>query len=283
MESMTGFGAGSASGELGTVNVQISSVNNRQCRVSVRSELRDLGLEERVRSQVQEALRRGSVTVQVGYQPATALSLDTQALSQAWRELAALAADLGAPAPTLPDAARVMGRSGGTDLEAIQPLVDEAVQAALAACTAMRATEGASLQAAFDGHHAELTNLTEKMRAVAAPRALAYAERLQERLSEVLRDRASIEPEQLVRELAMYADRIDVTEEQVRLVSHLEQLATLIGANGDIGKKIEFLLQELGREVNTTGAKANDADLQQLVVAAKGVVEQMKEQAANVV
>lgn len=282
MESMTGFGAGAAEGEVGAVTVQISSVNNKGCRVSVRSDLRDLALEEQVRKQVQDGLRRGSVTVQVGFQPAAQLGLDPAALKAAWRELAAIAEELGAPVPQLADAARLAGRSGGTEVEPVKPLVEQACAAAIAACVAMRRAEGAALAEAFRGHHSALFELKAAIAERAAARAAGYAQRLEERLGEVLAERAEVTAEQLVRELAIYADRIDVTEELVRLDSHLEQLGTLLAAAEPSGKKLEFLLQELGREVNTTGAKANDAELANLVVEAKGVVEQMKEQAANI-
>jgi uncharacterized protein (TIGR00255 family) len=284
MESMTGFGAASVDSEAGSISVQISSVNNRGCRVNVRSDLRDLALEELARTVVQDGLRRGSITVQIGFRAAARLGLDPAALSATWRELAALAEELGAPQPTLADAARIAGRSGGeTDLEQLKPLVEQACREAVAACVAMRREEGAALHQAFRGHHAALFELKTRIAIRAAERPVAYAERLQERLQEVVRDRAEISPEHLVRELAIYADRIDVTEELVRLDSHLEQLGRILAADEPAGRKLEFLLQEFGREINTTGAKANDAELQQLVVEAKGVVEQLKEQAANVI
>lgn len=282
MESMTGYGAGSAEGEQGRITVQIASVNNRGCRVNVRSEIRDLGLEEQVRGRVQEALRRGSITVQVAFAPAGQLGFDPTALRAAWRELATIAEELGAPVPQLADAARQLpARAGGPDVEGLQPLVEAACDEAIAACLAMRRTEGEALTAAFRDYHGQLFALKAEIVERAAGRSEAYATRLEERLGELLRDRAAISDEHLVRELAIYADRIDVSEELVRLDSHLEQIGDLLAAEGAIGKRMEFLLQELGREINTTGAKANDAGLQQLVVAAKGVVEQMKEQSAN--
>ena len=282
MESMTGFGAGGASGEVGAITVQISSVNNRGCRVNVRSDVRDLALEEGLRSRVQAALRRGSITVQVGFVPASRLGTDPAALAEAWRELDAVAREVGAPTPQLADAARFAGRGPEVDLDTLTPLVEAACDQALEACLAMRRREGEALAEAFRGHHRDLFELKTRIAERAAGRAEAHAQRLHERLAEVLRDRAEITPEHLVRELAIHADRIDVTEELVRLDSHLEQLGTLLAAAEANGKKVEFLLQELGREVNTTGAKANDAGLQALVVEAKAVVEQMKEQAANV-
>ncbi|MHC5067792.1 MAG: YicC family protein [Planctomycetota bacterium] len=280
---MTGFGQGRAEGGVATVEVQIATVNNRSCRVSVRGDVRDLAHEEAIRKRIQDALRRGSITVRITVTMAHTAAVDGEQVQAAYRELAALAAACGAPAPTLTDAMRLVG-SGQAPVadDGVTALIDQAVAEAVAACQAMRATEGAAMAAAFVAMHAELGDLAAAMAEQAATRVPAYAERLRERLTEIVTDRADITPEHLVRELAIYADRIDVTEEQVRLRSHLDQFATLIGAGEEVGKRIEFLLQEIGREVNTTGSKANDAELQQLVVRAKNLLDQCKEQAANI-
>ena len=282
MESMTGFGAGQAESSAGVVEVQISSVNNKGCRVSVRSDVRDLGLEERVRSRVQAVLKRGSISVQIAWRSGSQLSFDADAVRITWMQLSALAEELGAPKPSLVDAARLTVRSESDPSDHVATLVDAALEAALDACLAMRRTEGQALKQAFEAHHAKLAEVAARIAEQSAGRPAVHAERLLLRMQELLRDRAEITPEHLIRELAIYSDRIDVTEEMVRLESHLAQLATLIASAEPSGKKLEFLLQELGREVNTTGSKANDAELQQLVVAAKEVIEQMKEQAANV-
>ncbi|HEX3132927.1 MAG TPA: DUF1732 domain-containing protein, partial [Planctomycetota bacterium] len=112
-------------------------------------------------------------------------------------------------------------------------------------------------------------------------RAATYRATLQARVNELLKD-VTLTPEQLVREVALHAERIDVTEELVRLAAHVDALDALIASEDDQqGRKLEFLLQEIGREVNTTGAKSNDTTLTNLVLEAKAQVEQMKEQAAN--
>jgi uncharacterized protein (TIGR00255 family) len=117
----------------------------------------------------------------------------------------------------------------------------------------------------------------------AAGRTAAYRDSLAARLREVLQGQAAVTPEHLVRELALHAERIDVSEELVRLAAHLDALDALLASPEEaVGRKLEFLLQECGREVNTTGAKANDAALSALTLEAKYVIEQMKEQAANV-
>jgi uncharacterized protein (TIGR00255 family) len=110
----------------------------------------------------------------------------------------------------------------------------------------------------------------------------AYREQLLKRLSEVLAGQALVTPEHLVRELAIHAERIDISEELVRLGAHLEALDGLLAGGSEIGRKLDFLAQEIGREINTTGAKANDVALTALVLEAKLALDQIKEQAANV-
>lgn len=268
--SMTGFGQGAAAAPAGHATIQLASVNNRSLAIHLRSELHDVALEEAVRHELKAALVRGSITAHVAWRPTQALTLDLDRLERAWRELAERARGLGAPAPSLEAVANLV-RHGGAHAQAI------------AALRAMRAHEGAALARDLDAHVASLRAITARMRTAAAGRSAAYRESLAARLREVLAGQAAVTPELLVREVALHAERIDVSEELVRLDAHLAALGQLLAAPDDAcGRKLEFLLQEVGREVNTTGAKANDAALAALAVDAKYVIEQMREQAANV-
>lgn len=286
MQSMTGFGQGSAQDGRGTLVVQIAAVNHRSCQVQVKSDLKDLAADELVRSEVRRVLERGAITVQVRFAASVAVTVDRERLASAWRELAATARDLGAPVPALEHVAALLPSSGDHAASA-EDLLRTALGAALDAIRAERRREGAALAAAFRDQAAKLRALVPRIRDQAATRVAAWRELLTARLREVLADRP-VPDEVLVRELALYADRVDVTEELVRLAAHLDALDRLIaepdGRSGDAGqgRRLEFLLQEVGREVNTTGAKSNDTALTALVLDAKALVEQMKEQAANV-
>jgi uncharacterized protein YicC (UPF0701 family) len=279
--SMTGFGEGRARGPAGEAVVRIGGVNHKgaQAQVAVRGDLHDPALEDELRTRVRDALERGAVTVQVALAPARALAVDPARLVAAWRELAAAAAAAGAPVPTLEGCAHLVGGLRGDEDWAVP--VRAAAAQALAAVAQARAREGAALGAAMAGHAAALRRLAAAMAVAAQARAARYREALQQRLAEVLAQQVA--PELLVRELALHAERIDVTEEQVRLAAHLDALDALLAGGGAIGRRLDFLLQEVGREVNTTGSKANDAALQALVVDAKCLVDQLKEQAANLV
>ncbi len=276
MISMTGFGTGSATDARGEVRVQIASVNNRACQVSLKSDLADAALEDDLRQQVRAALGRGSITVHVQVLPAGG-GLDRSGLTVAWRSLADLAQEVGAPVPTLEEAARLAGARTGTT--SWGDLVRPALAQALAAVQAARAREGAALMASFRAQAARLRDLHAAFTARAALRSDLYRTSLQTRLSDLLA--TAVAPEVLVREIALHAERIEVTEELVRLAAHLDALDALL-ATPEPGKRLEFLAQEIGREINTTGAKANDAPLAALVIEAKVVVDQIKEQAANI-
>ena len=281
MLSMTGFGQGQAGEGERTVAVQISSVNHRGVQVNVRSDLRDLALDELVRAEVRTALVRGAITVQVQIGQTRKLVVDRERLAAAWRELAELAKELGAEPPRIERVAGLM--SGGTTTgDGLEQPLRAALATAIAAHLGTRRREGAALARAFTEHAAALRALLPRLRVAADARAAAYRDSLRARLAEVLVGQA-VTPEQLVRELAMYAERIDVTEELVRLAAHCDALdALLTGSDDQLGRKLDFLLQEIGREINTTGAKSNDTTLTALVIDAKTAVEQMKEQAANV-
>lgn len=281
MLSMTGFGQGQAGDGERAVTVQISSVNHRGVQVNVRSDLRDLALDELVRAEVRTALQRGTITVQVQVGQGRKLAVDRERLAAAWRELAELAKELGAEPPRIERVAGLVTGAATTSEGVEQPL-RAALAAAITAHVATRRREGAALARAFTEHAAALRALLPRLRAAADARAAAYRDSLRARLAEVLAGQA-VTPEQLVRELAMYAERIDVTEELVRLAAHCDALDGLLSGNDDqLGRKLDFLLQEIGREINTTGAKSNDTALTALVLEGKAAVEQMKEQAANV-
>jgi len=283
MISMTGFGQGSASDGDGQLQIQLSAVNNRTWTLHLRSDLHDLALDESVRQELKRELVRGSVTAHLIYVPAHALGLDLEQLEKAWRELAERARALGAPPPTLEAVAHLLPSQRSQGASVAGALLRPALAQAIAAVQAMRAQEGAALRRDFLLHAATLRQLRQTCGEQAAARAALYRVSLAERLRQVLDGQALVTPEILVRELALHAERIDVTEELVRLGAHLDALdALLAGSDEASGRKLEFLLQEIGREINTTAAKANDAALTGTTLQAKYVMEQMKEQAANI-
>jgi uncharacterized protein YicC (UPF0701 family) len=283
MLSMTGFSAGRARDGVGEVQVQIASVNHRGCQVQLRGDLRDLALEELVRQEVRAALGRGSITVQVQLHSARVLPLDLARLAESWRELSRLACELGAPPPALERVAELAGASLRAELQPGEGALREALAQALAAMINDRRREGAALAAHLQALAAQLGALMPALAKAAAARLARYRESLLVRLREVLADAAEVTPELLVRELALYSERLDVSEELVRLAAHLAALDALFAlADEPIGRKLEFLLQECAREANTVCAKANDSALTTLALEAKALIEQLREQSANI-
>ena len=281
--SMTGFGAGRAADARGEVRVALSAVNNRGWQLQLRSELGDVALEDELKTILRTALIRGSISAQITvFTPSSAnvATFDHAAVKAAWQELAHIARDVGAPVPGIEHVVRLLPtRSTPT---AWGDLARAAVTEAIVGLQLARATEGTALLTALKNQAAHLRELHTKMTLRARERLPLYREQLTKRLSEILAGQALITPEHLVRELAMYAERIDVTEELVRLTAHLEALDGLLKGGSETGRKLDFLAQEIGREINTTGAKANDSALTALVLDAKLVLDQIKEQAANV-
>ncbi len=283
MLSMTGFGAGRASDARGEVRVALSAVNNRGWQVQLRSELGDVALEDELKTTLRTALIRGSITAQITvFAPVqgTVAPIDRAAVRAAWHELADLARELGADAPALEHVARLL--PARHSVVAWGDLARTAVSEAVTALNHARATEGSALFAALRTHALTLRTLHARLSQRAGERLPLYREQLLKRLADILAGQTAITPEHIVRELAIYAERIDITEELVRLAAHLDALDGLLAGSGETGRKLDFLAQEIGREINTTGAKANDVALTALVLDAKLALDQLKEQAANV-
>ena len=280
---MTGFGAGRAADARGEVRVALSAVNNRGWQLQLRSELGDVALEDELKTTLRTALIRGSVSAQITvFTPTsgTAATFDHTAVKASWLEFAQIARELGAPLPGIEHVARLLpARSMPT---AWSELARAAVSEAIASLQSARAVEGAVLLTALHGQAAHLRELHGKMMQRAGERLPPYRDQLLKRLQEILAGQALVTSEHLVRELALYAERIDVTEEMVRLAAHLDALDGLLAGGSETGRKLDFLAQEIGREINTTGAKANDSVLTALVLDAKLALDQIKEQAANV-
>lgn len=279
MKSMTGFGEGRCQAAAGTARVAVAAVNHKTVSVQLRGDLRDLGLEEQVRERVRTTLVRGSANVQVTWEPSAAAGIDRERVAAAWRELAALAREIGAPDPTLAEALSVAGRRSDDAGAATLPVL-AALDEALARLDVARKREGSALSEALRGLAVRMRKLQARMAQVAAARLPVARERLLAVVAQAVGQ--AVPPETLAREVALEAQRIDISEELTRLAAHLDALDRLIVRQDPIGRELDFLAQELGREANTAGAKANDPTLSELAIALKLAVDQLKEQSANV-
>lgn len=279
MKSMTGFGEGHCQAAGGTARVAVAAVNHKTISVQLRGDLRDLSLEEQVRDKVRTALVRGSANVQIIWEPAVAGGLDRERVAAAWRELASLAREVGAPNPTLSDALVVAGRRCDESGAAVLPVL-AALDEALSRLEVARKREGGALSEALRGHAVRMRKLHARMSQVASARLPLVRERLLAIVTDAVGQ--AVAPETIAREVALEAQRIDISEELTRLVAHLDALDRLVARQEPVGRELDFLAQELAREANTAGAKANDPTLSELAIALKLAVDQLKEQSANV-
>ena len=291
ISSMTGYGRAEATGTRTILTVECRSVNHRHLDVSLKLPRVLSGFESDARRLVQAAVQRGRVDVSAALTAAEGTVLNPLTVNVAQAREYAEAARTLADALDLsdgPSLAWVMGQSGVLTREEQTPLspeeawslLEKALSAALAEMVERRETEGAALGQ-------ELTSLGSALAAgmeTVAQRAPAAVERraarLRERMQAMLAG-AELDPARLATEVAVWADKTDVSEELARLQAHLTQLTTLLAGDDPVGRTLDFLIQEIHREVNTIGSKADDLEISQAVIAAKGTLEKMREQAAN--
>ncbi len=289
VKSMTGYGR--ASGAIGghTLTVQVSSVNRKTLDLTVSLpegwELLEAAILERVR----EFAVRGKVHVDVeltGTAGGEDLRWNEGAVTAALDKLAALADAQGVaftPTPELLWQIATSTRRGGDVLpvETGQAAVLAAVDTALQDFSVMRAKEGEALLVDFLGRIAAVRRMLEIVAQRAPLVAPAYRDHLHRRLREAGLE-LDVDDERVLKELALFADRCDLSEEITRFRSHLEQLTALVRSDGEVGRKAEFILQEIGREAHTIGAKANDLAIAKQVIELKNELERVREQMANV-
>lgn len=289
MKSMTGYGRASSAIDNLSLTVQVSSVNRKTLDLTIGLPEEWESLEAAIGEQVRRVAARGKVHVDIevtGGRPATEATWDEAAATAALARLKAFAAREGvAFQPTAELLWQVANAQRRADAfpaaDVAQPAVTEAVANALRSFVAMRAREGEALLVDFIRRGETLHRLVEAIAARAPQVPAHYRGQLTKRLREAGLE-LDLDDERVLREIALFADRCDVTEELTRLRSHLEQFATLLKTEGEIGRKAEFLLQEIGREVNTIGSKANDVTIARAVIELKNELERVREQMANV-
>ena len=291
MNSMTGFGRGLAEQEGTAVVLEVAAVNSRKqtdIRVILPRELS--ALEPAIRQRVQERVSRGTLAVTLQYtlasaRRAEALDIDVPFAAQVAQRLRQVAAAAGIEAPlTLADLLLVPGvlnEAASAPVECVRELAMEALDEAVDGLRLMQQSEGAKLRHDLENRLATVRDRVESI-AVRADEALVHQRRrLQERIA-VLGLDLPLDDERLAREVAFYAEKSDITEEVVRLRSHLEQFTDLLDEDRDVGRELEFLCQELNREATTVGSKTTETGVSELVISLKGELARIREQVLNV-
>ena len=290
MHSMTGFGRGEAIADGVVWRAEISSVNRKQLELVVHLP-RELGeLEIPLRNKLAEKLSRGRVQLSIhadrGTTTTAGLRVDEALAKQYAEALQRMAATLGvSPIVNTSDFARWPGvfslEQGEWTPEQALPAIEKAMNAALTQMLAMRQTEGINLKADISARLDVLQGMLGSARELSPQVVERYRETLRQRLADAGLP-LPLDDDRLVKEIALFADRCDITEEQTRAESHIAQFRTYMDSGEPVGRSLDFLSQELFREFNTMGSKANHATLAQLVVRAKTELEKIREQVQNV-
>lgn len=292
ISSMTGFGRGEVSSENLSVRVEIKSVNHRFIDISVRMPKKYMALEERIKKLLRSSVSRGYLEVYCNIEDGTAkkrsIKVDKDlavAYHQSLRELGQtldLPADFG-----LLDIAQLPGvlasEEPEADLEDLWVSLEQALTMAVTGLVRMRLAEAVSLAADLLCR----VNNIRKMLVVISERSPLVLEECQERLSQRAKEwrqdlGIEVDPARLAAEVVLFADKSNITEELVRLESHLLQFERSIQFSDPVGRKLDFLIQEMHREINTIGSKASDLVIGQEVVAIKSEIEKLREQVQNI-
>lgn len=287
---MTGFGRGTAAHPGGAVTVELKSVNNRFLKVSLRLPGVFNELESELETRIRGKLARGSVYGQVQLerkQRGTSYTLNEELIRDWLPKLEALAKDLGKDAPGLEQVLAMPGvvleESEKLTLDAdLKQAVLNALDDAITGLVEMRGKEGAALLSDMTTRVALVATHAKEVEQRAPQVVEEYRDKLKARIDKLMADSGmKLEPAELIKEVAFFADRCDITEETTRLAHHCEQFQQAIEGKGEVGRRLDFIAQEMLRETNTIASKANDAELATIAVAMKSEIEKIKEQVQN--
>ena len=293
MRSMTGYGRATRPIEKFQIRVELSGVNRRGLEIALQLPREWAGLEARARETMQERVARGRIQANVtcqadvsGTSSAPVLDLAAaRAFHQAALNLQRVLGLVGELPLTSVLAAPGVMRAPETVVlpegETAAPVVQAALEEALQAFVAMRADEGRRLAEELRVRIAALGKWSAEIESLHPAVAKKYREALIERLQRA-KIEVALDDDRVAKEVALFADRSDISEELARLRGHLEQFEKLTGEDGAVGRTLDFLAQEMARECNTLGVKCNDLAISRLVVACKAEVEKIREQVQNV-
>lgn len=293
--SMTGFGEARLEKDETSFRVEIRAVNNRFLKISIRcNEDLPAAAENEIENLVRKYIRRGTVQVALflDRQPRPGdYRINTQVLLGYYRQVEAAALDAGLTPPSgiepflvLPGIVSEMVDPSAYVAEILPSLLTVIAQA-LEQLQAMRIREGHAMAADMRATCLRIYSLSEEVEQRAPMVVENYRQRLQERMTRLLGEAAEVlKPEDILKEAGLFAERADISEEIVRLRSHVQQFLSVLESPGEEppGRRLEFLTQEMFREINTMGAKANDAEISRCVVDMKTQVERLREMVQNV-
>jgi uncharacterized protein (TIGR00255 family) len=288
--SMTGYAAVSEELPLGTLSVEIRSVNHRYLDIQFRLPDEFRSFEPGMRELVAARLTRGKVECRIGFQKSPASDVSLQLNIALLDQLVGLDHSVrghlpGAASLTVSDVIRWPGivEADAMPLEQLRDQAQTLMQRALEEFVASRAREGDKLKSLLLERVKRMEELVERVKPRIPQLVAAYQERLATRLKDALKDLSgTLDEDRIRQELVMFASKVDVEEELSRLVTHLTETRRILTGTGAAGKRLDFLMQELNREANTLGSKSVDIDTSQASVELKVLIEQMREQVQNI-
>lgn len=290
MKSMTGYGKGEAAGANRKVTIEIKSVNNRFLDINTRFPKSLSYVEDVVKKKIQEVVKRGTLDVYYTYEVTgetdKVVETDVPLAAEYLTAMRKIRDEFG-----LPDDITTMSLARMQDVlvvtaaeenrDEIKELFESAAAEAVRSLDAMRTTEGKSVQADLAKLVGNIIVSLKKV-VVRAPSVVTeYKEKLSKRIADLL-DSPAIDEARIATEVAVFADKCDINEEISRLTSHIDQFTKALESSEPQGRRLDFLSQEMNREINTMGSKANDLELSKLVIEMKNELEKIKEQIRNV-
>lgn len=288
MNSMTGYGKGVAEGAGRKVGVEIKSVNHRFLDMNIKLPRTLSFAEDIIRTAVKGKITRGHLDIYVNYERESGgkISMDEQ-LARDYCTMAAKAAmkfsvpnDMSA-AVLLKMPEVVVVKEEDEDEEAVGALVRQATEQAISGLIAMRAKEGEMLRRDFEEKVSHISAFVDEVERLAPATVEEHKNRMRERITEMLGD-VAFDEARLMNEAAFFADKVAVDEEIARLRSHIAHFIDIASSAGAVGKKLDFIVQEMNRETNTIGSKCSDSKIAQCVIDAKCEIEKVREQVQNV-
>ena len=293
IRSMTGFGRGEYSDGKRNVICEIRTVNHRYADISVKMPKRYSFAEEKIKALIKERVRRGKVEVSIIVENLTegdiTIRLNSPVAQQYIENLKELKERYGLTGEidlklvsSMPDVLKAI--PDVEDEEEVTTVICESVKAAVSRLDEMRTTEGAKLAEDLLMRGEVIREIVKKIEKRAPLVAEEYREKLEARIRELVEEKVDIPADRILVEAAVFADKANITEELVRLDSHMIQLKAFLTESGEgtVGKKLDFLVQEMNREANTIGSKANDLEITSLMLETKSEIEKIREQVQNI-
>lgn len=290
--SMTGFGESQKNQNGLRVHVEIKTVNNRFFKLSLHISEGYSLLESQIDSLLRQSIKRGTVQLNVNVVKdfsSDSISFNASAMDAYWTALSSWAKKTGVSAIqpeallTLPGVIENANSNKESNLENDWLTIQSAISEAAEKLYVMRQREGEAMQRDLSANISEIRSYLEEIRTLAPNVPKNYASKLTERINAILEEQGvELDPKDIIREVAIFTDKCDISEEVVRLSCHLDQFDALLESANAEGRKLDFLTQEMNRETNTIGSKANDLDIARRVIDIKAVIEKIREMVQNV-